>query len=131
MYVDCSPLTVILPSQQTKSKLSDFEYVLNFEKFDKPKTLVNISDWIFESFECAKLKHADLNQFAADGTSNAIGSVFEFESLSWNAHPNEVHFDVCYAHQNQRSGVYASGTLKFAESVNTALGEILIKNHQI
>jgi hypothetical protein len=82
LYVDCSPLTVILPSQQTKSKLSDFEYVLNFEKFDKPKTLVNISDWIFESFECAKLKHADLNQFAADGTSNAIGSVFEFESLS-------------------------------------------------
>ena len=44
---------------------------------------------------------------------------------------NEVQFDVCYAHQNQRSGGYASGTLKFAEPVNTALGEILIKNHQI
>jgi hypothetical protein len=42
--------------------------------------LVNVSDWIFESFECAKLKHADVNQFAADGASNAIGSVSEYES---------------------------------------------------
>ncbi len=131
MYVDCWPLTIILPSQQAKSKLSDLEYVLNFEKFDKPKTLVNVSDWIFESFECAKLKHADVNQFAADGASNAIGSVSEYESLLQTAHPNEVHFDVCYAHQNQCSGGYASGTLKFAEPVNTALGEIIIKNHQI
>jgi hypothetical protein len=93
--------------------------------------LVNVSDWIFESFECAKLKHADVNQFAADGDSNAIGSVSEYESLSRTAHPNEVQFDVCYAHQNQRSGGYASGSLIFAETVDTALGEILIKNHQI
>ena len=81
------------------------EYVLNFEKFDKPKTIVNVSDWIFESFECAKLKHADVNQFSADGASNAIGSVSEYESLSRTARGNDVQFDVCYAHQNQRSGV--------------------------
>ena len=93
--------------------------------------MVNVSDWIFESFECANLKHADVNQFAADGASNAIGSVSEYESLLQTARPNEVHFDVCCAHQNQCSGGYASGTLKFAEPVNTALGEILIKNHQI
>jgi len=56
--------------------------------------LANVSDWIFESFESAKLKHADVNQFAADGASNAIGSVSEYESLLQTAHPNEVHFDV-------------------------------------
>ncbi len=95
LYVNGWPLTIILPSQQAKSKLRDLEYVLNFEKFDKPKTLVNISDWIFESFECTKLKHADVNQFAADGASNAIGSVSEYESLLQTARPNEVHFDVC------------------------------------
>ncbi len=77
------------------------------------------------------MKHADVNQFAADGASNAIGSVSEYESLLRTARPNEVQFDVCYAHQNQCSGGHASGTLKFAEPVNTALGEILIKNHQI
>jgi hypothetical protein len=77
------------------------------------------------------LKHADVNQFADDGASNAIGSMSEYESLLQTACPNEEHFDVCYAHQNQRSGGYTSGTLKFAEPVNTALGEILIKNHQI
>jgi hypothetical protein len=93
--------------------------------------LVNVGDWIFESFECTKLKHADVNQFAADGASNAIGSVSEYESLLQTARPNEVHFDVCCAYQNQCSGGYASGTLKFAEPVNTTLGEILIKNHQI
>jgi hypothetical protein len=81
--------------------------------------------------ECAKLKHADVNQFAADGASNTIGSVSEYESFLQTAHPNEMHFDVCYAHQNHCSGGYASGTLKFAEPVNTALKEILIKNHQI
>ncbi len=88
----------MLPLQQTQSKLGDLEYVLNFEKFDKKKTLVNVSDWIFESFECAKLKHAEINQFAADGASNAIGSVSEYESLLQTARPNEVQFDVCYAH---------------------------------
>ncbi len=121
----------MLPLQQTQSKLGDLEYVLSFEKFDKKKTLVNVSDWIFESFECAKLKHADVNQFTADGASNAIGSVSEYESLLQTARPNEMQFDVCYAHQNQRSGGYASGTLKFAQPVNALLGEILIKNHQI
>jgi hypothetical protein len=55
----------------------------------------------------------------------------EYESLLQTVRPNEVHFDVCFAHQNQRSDGYTSGTLKFAEPVNTALGEILIKNHQI
>ncbi|KAL7502257.1 hypothetical protein ACHAXN_000889, partial [Cyclotella atomus] len=114
-----------------KSKLTDMEYVLNFEKFDKPKTIVNVSEWIFESFECAKLKHADVNQFSADGASNAIGSVSEYESLSRTARGNDVQFDVCYAHQNQRSGGYASGTLQFAEPVNTELGAVLGKNHTI
>jgi hypothetical protein len=77
------------------------------------------------------LKHADVNQFAADGASNAIGSVSEYESHLQTARPNEVQFDVCYSHQNQRSGGYALGTLKFAQPVNASLGEILIKNHQI
>jgi hypothetical protein len=38
---------------------------------------------------------------------------------------------VCYAHQNERSGGYASGTIKCAEPVKEALGDILLKNHQI
>jgi hypothetical protein len=90
--------SAILPIYRTGDTILA-KYVLNFEKFDKPKTLVNVSDWIFVSVECAKLKHADVNQFAAHGASNAIGSVSEYESLLQTARPNEVHFDVCYAHR--------------------------------
>jgi hypothetical protein len=107
------------------------EFVLNFEKFDKPKTNTNISDWLFESFKSAKLKHSDINQLAADGASNAIGSMSEYESLSRTERANDVDFDVCLAHQNERSGGYASGTIKFAQPVNEELGGILLKNHRI
>jgi hypothetical protein len=83
------------------------------------------------SFTHAKLKQPDLNHLAADGASNAIGSISEYESISRTDRANDVTFNVCYAHQNQRSGGYASGTIQFAEPVNVGLGEILIKSHQI
>ncbi len=44
---------------------------------------------------------------------------------------NDVDFNVCLAHQNECSGGYASGTIKFAEPVNDELGGVLTKNHQI
>lgn len=120
---------VILPLQQAKSKLADLEYILNLKKFDKPKTLVNISVRILRALNVPNWSM--LNHFADDGVSNAIGSVSEYESLLWTACPNEVQFDVCYAHQNQCSGGYASGNLKFSEPLNPSLREIPIKNHQI
>ena len=83
---------------QGRPKLDHLEFVLNFEKFDKPKTNKNISDWLFESFKSAKLKHSDINQLAADGASNAIGSMSEYESLSRTERANDVDFDVCLAH---------------------------------
>lgn len=75
---------------QGKPKLDNLEFVLNFEKFDKPKTNTNVSDWLFESFKAANVKHSDLNQLAADGASNAIGSVSEYESLSRTERANDM-----------------------------------------
>jgi hypothetical protein len=68
---------------------------------------------------------------SADGASSAIGSISEYESISRTDRTNDVTFNVCYAHQNQRSGGYALVTIQFAEPVNVGLGDILIKSHQI
>jgi hypothetical protein len=34
------------------------------------------------SFTLAKMQHSDINHLAADGASNAIGSISEYESIS-------------------------------------------------
>jgi hypothetical protein len=84
-----------------------------------------------DSFVAARVKHSDLHQLSMDGASNAIGSLAEYEVLSRASCLNDVDFNVCLAHQNERSGGYASGTIKFAEPANDELGDVLIKNHQI
>ena len=84
-----------------------------------------------DSFVAARVKHFNLHQLSVDGASNAIGSLAEYEVLSRASCLNDVDFNVCLAHQNECSGGYASGTIKFAEPVNDELGGVLTKNHQI
>jgi hypothetical protein len=80
-------------------------------------------DWIAESFWEATLTNQDINQFSADGASNALGSIAEYESLLRPTCPNDVELSVCIAHQNEQSGGYASGTIAFAIPANKDLGE--------
>ena len=42
--------------------------------------------------------NSDFSQLTADGASNAIGSMQEFEVLTRHGRPNDVDFAVCYAH---------------------------------
>jgi hypothetical protein len=84
-----------------------------------------------ESFLEATLHNKDINQFLADGASNAIGSIVEYESLSCPTRPNDVQLSVCFAHQNEQSGGYASGTITFAVPTNKELGDILEKSQKI
>ena len=42
-----------------------------------------------------------------------------------------IDFVVCFSHQNEGSGTYASGTAKFADAPNDDLGEVLAKSHDI
>ena len=86
---------------------------------------------MFESFEQIKIKNSDINQLSADGASNAIGSVAEYESLARPTRSNDVSFNVCIAHQNERSGGLASGTIEFAEPKNEELGTVIGKGHKI
>jgi hypothetical protein len=116
---------------QGKPTLSCLEYVLNFEQFDKSKTCTNVSNWMFESFCEATVLNGDFLQLAADGASNAIGSIAEFESLSRPTCSNDVALSVCIAHQNEWSGGYTSGTIAFAEPANDELGLIIDKSHKI
>lgn len=68
---------------------------------------------------------------AADGASNAIGSVLELESRTRTVRSNDVDLGICIAHQNERAGGYASGTQEYADPVNLELGDILHKSHGI
>jgi hypothetical protein len=77
------------------------------------------------------LTNQDINQLAADRASNAIGSIAEYESLAQLIRSNDVELSVCIAHQNERSGGYASGTIAFAVPANQELGDILDKSHRI
>ncbi len=116
---------------QGKPTLSGFEYVLNFEHFDKSKTCTNVSNWMFERFCEATLLNGDFLQLAADGASNAIGSVAELESLSRPTRSNDVALSICTGHQHERLGGYVSGTIAFAEPANDELSSIIDKNRKI
>ena len=111
--------------------LANLEFILNFENFEKKKTCANVSDWMNETCKAAKIEASDFNQLTADGAANAIGSLVDYEALTRAERPNDVDFTVCMAHQNERSGGYASGTMKFALDPNPELGAVLIKNHEI
>jgi hypothetical protein len=77
----------------------------------------------------SRIINSDFSQLTADGASNAIGSMQEFEVLTRAGRSNDVDFAVCHAHQNERSGGKASGTV--AEVMNDELGDVLKKSHEI
>jgi hypothetical protein len=79
----------------------------------------------------SRIINSDFSQLTADGASIAIGSMQEFEVLTRAGCSNDVDFAVCYAHQNERSGGKASGTVKFTEVINDELGDVLKKSHKI
>ena len=124
-------LISFLSFEQGFSKLANLEYPINFESVNFSKTIENVVMWIDESTKCTKFVASDFNEMAADGASNAIGSVAELETRTRVHRENDVSISTCLAHQNQRSGGYASGTHDFANPVNVALGEILKKSHTL
>jgi hypothetical protein len=63
----------------------------------------------------------DWAQLLADGGSgsNAIGSIQEYELVSCGeGQQTSVEFNICYSHQNEHSGGYASVTMKFADLIS-------------
>jgi hypothetical protein len=89
---------------------------------------------MLDSCKESTIQQDDWGQLAADGGSNAIGSIREFELVTRSedgGRESSLDFNICYIHQNERSGGYASGTVKFADSQNDALGDILKKSHII
>ena len=116
---------------QMDPELGSLEYVGNFQRFETPKTIDNITKWMNDSFKALKVQHSDFNQLSADGAANSIGSIAEYEALARTSRPNNVDVDICISHQNQRSGGLASGTLDFAVPENQELGDLLNKNHLI
>ena len=79
-----------------------------------------------------RTKSSDFNNLVGDGGSNAIGGVQEYEVLTRSeGRPNNIDFNVCFDHQNERSSGYATGTLQFQENPNAELGAILRKSHEI
>ena len=89
---------------------------------------------MFKSLQAAKVASDDFNHLPANGGLNTIGSIQEWEVVSREEDAGQaasVKFNVCLAHQNKRSGGYASGALKFAKNPNKELGLVINKNHEL
>ena len=66
--------------------------------------------WMLESCKESSIQQDDWGQLAANGGSNAIGSIRKFELITWSEDSGQesgVDFNVCYSHQNEHSGGYA------------------------
>ena len=87
--------------------------------------------WLDESTTSVKTMPSDYNQMAADGASNAIGSILELETRTRTVRSNDVDLSICCAHQNERARGYASSTQEYANPVNLELGKVLNKSHSI
>lgn len=115
-------------------QVANLEIPLNFECFNQSKTVDVVAQWMDESIKESNLEASDFCQLVADGGSNAIGSVQEYEVLtrtSENGRSNSQEFNVCVAHQNQRSAARACGTGDFVQNENEELCAILKKSHEI
>jgi hypothetical protein len=92
----------------------------------------NVTKWMQDSCAESGIVSEDWAQLSADGGSNAIGSIQEYEVVPHSdGRQTRVEFNICYFHQNERSGGYASCTMKFADKPNEELGAILKKSHEI
>ncbi|EJK63933.1 hypothetical protein THAOC_15380 [Thalassiosira oceanica] len=120
--------TSLFMSRETKQSLLEREFILNFEKFDKAKTTDVVADWMDESSREVGIKPSDYSNLSADGGSNAIGSLAEYEVVTrCDSRANELDFNICYAHQCERSAVNAlrwCGVVDEAERSNTIMGDL-------
>lgn len=117
--------------KQVTPKLENLEYVLTFENVKMLKSCANVHDWINTSSFETKLLNCDINQLAANGASNAIGCISEYTQLSCPLCPNDGEFGVCYAHQNECSGGFTSGTIEFAKPADEESGNAFVTSHEI
>ena len=116
----------------TQGTLKVLEAVLNFEHVDFSKTCENVAEWMASTTKASAIQQSDWNCLSADGASNAIGSLAEYEVVTRQGRSTSVVFEFCYAHQNQRTKFRASGTITFkTEPTNKDLGESINKSHAI
>ena len=111
-----------------KPIVDHLEYPLNFECFDEPKTVENVTHWIYKSTSAANIPKGYFGQMSANGGSNAIGSIQEFEVVGQEEDEGRIKntdFNVCFSHQNEQSGGYASGADNVTSLPNEPLGEVL------
>ena len=86
------------------NRLASYDYKSHFKRDHK---LYNYYNNIIN----AEIRSSDIGHVSADEASNAISSASAFEMLTRKERTQDMDFDTCYAHQNQRSGgYYASGT---------------------
>ena len=63
----------------TTPEVANLEMPLNFEQFNQSKTVDVVAEWMDESVKEAAMTASDIGHLTADGGSNAIGAVQEYE----------------------------------------------------
>jgi hypothetical protein len=78
---------------------------------------------MFESMAEGKVQKYDFSHPAADGESNAVGAVQEYEVVGQEqgGRTNNTDFTIYHTHQQECAGGFAAGTAKFASLPNKPL----------
>ena len=111
-----------------KAVVDHREYPINFECFGGPKAVENVTQWMYNSTSATNLPKEYFGRMLANDGSNATGSIQEFEVVGQEEDEGRIKntdFNVCFSHQNEQSGGYASGADNVTSLPNEPLGEVL------
>ena len=119
-----------------KAVVDHREYPINFECFGGPKAVENVTQWMYNSTSATNLPKEYFGRMLANDGSNATGSIQEFEVVGQDEGEGRIDntdINVYFSNQNQneQSGGYASGAIKFASLPIEPLGEVLNKMYTI
>ena len=82
---------------------------------------------MYKSTSAANIPKEYFGRMSADGGSNAIGSIQEFEVVGQDEGKGRIKntdFNVYFSHRNKRSGGHASSAVKVASLPNEPLWEV-------
>lgn len=115
----------------SNGELKDLEFVVNFQLFSEKKTGAAIGRWLVLSHEEKGIHPKFVGHHSTDGASNAVKSKEEYDWMTQLNRSTTMEHEKCHAHQNERSGRYASGTGDYVDNANEELSVVLRKCHKI
>ena len=135
-----SDTTMASMARSTRSKPADVlrnthfqikrcQALLDFSRFDQPKTGENIGMWLSEVHTRIGIKPDFIGSHMVDGAANAGSSVDVLEWTTTGARSQKIIAQKCDAHKASTTASQASGTSTHVKNLNPDVGIALSKLH--